>query len=104
LTSSFGEVIHLFRQRQTPAEIAAVSFVDNVAYLLAANGGMVIVIRNGVATPIVKSEESEVKSASGFIKEVDILLLSTLDITNIVNIDRLQHNLQSVSDVSELKE
>lgn len=104
LTSSLGEVIHLFRQRQIPIELSAVSLVENIAYLTAANGAYIVLVRDGVATTVLSSEESEVKSASGYIQEGDIVILATRGLAETVSSNKLQNLLDQVSDLEELKD
>lgn len=104
LNTAVGEVVHLLRQRQITAEICALSKVENVVYLACSNGSQVMLIRDGNVTPVLSSQEGEVKSASGYIQETDILLLHTKDFSECISVEMLNSLLEEASDIESLNE
>lgn len=104
INTAVGEVVHMLRQRQITAEICALSKVENVVYLACSNGSQVVLIRDGNVTPVLSSQEGEVKSASGYIQETDIILLHTKDFSECISVELLNSLLEEASDIESLNE
>jgi len=104
LNSTCQAMIQHFDQRQILVEISSIVLVDNVSYVFASNGSKILIIRDGTISPVLSSEDESSNSASGFVKDGDILLAATSNFLEAMGLDKLQHLLDEANDISELKE
>lgn len=75
-------------------EIAAMSQVGDVAYLVCLNGSSVHIYRNGVLTEILKSRQGLLVSASGHIKDNDVFTLGTESFLKLFSKDSIVQELK----------
>lgn len=104
LRSSLEDVVHAFKQKQIFVEIVGASYVDNVVYLFSANGGSIFLIRDGNVNELLVTDEEETKSASGYISEGDIIMITTRGYSELFSTEEMEEILNEVGDIEELKQ
>ncbi|MFH1186620.1 MAG: hypothetical protein V1697_00410 [Candidatus Levyibacteriota bacterium] len=82
----------------------AATVVDNILYLYAIGGGKIDIKRdNDFGTLLESMQEEHIKSASGYLKDKDLIIIQTKQFTEVINSEKLNSLLdhQAPSDISE---
>lgn len=85
-------------------EIAALAFLEDVAYIASAGGAKVKIFRDKVIATLLESEAESVIAASGYPQEGDIIFLGTSAFFEKVKEDTLQSLLETANELQEVVE
>jgi hypothetical protein len=77
LKSAMIKIDEEFTRPERNLEIAACVIIENLAYLAVKGKGKILLKREGVFQTLVKGNEVEIETASGQVKEGDLILLGT---------------------------